>query len=73
MKALEELNIPLKLRKLIHLTLKSTNSNVQKQYEKPDYCQINIGVREEDTLSATLFIPTLEYILRNINNGPIRT
>lgn len=43
MKALEELKISAELRKLILVTLKTKNANIQSRYRKTQNFQINAG------------------------------
>lgn len=70
---LKELEVDPKLRRLIKMTME--NSKICVKTRKGDTCEflVNKGVRQGDSLSATLFNLTLEYVTKKINKKSIRT
>lgn len=66
MKALKELGVHIKLRKLIQMTMKRKIMMVKTQNGESEEFEVNQGVRQRDALSATLFNLGLENVLRKI-------
>ncbi|CAG9829791.1 unnamed protein product [Diabrotica balteata] len=73
MTALKKLKIPHKLRKLIEMTMRTTKISIKTQRGETEEFSINKGMKQGDALSTTLFNLALEYVLRNINKGNLRT
>lgn len=73
MKALKELGINPKLIRLIEMTMRRTTVSVKTLKGETEEFEINRGVRQGDSLSALLFNIALEYVLRNISKGTLRT
>lgn len=71
--AMKELKVPAKLRRLIVMTLKSTRVSVRTAKGETNEFTTNKGVRQGDSLSATLFNLVLEYVTRKISKGTLRT
>ena len=73
MSALKELGIHPKLRRLISMTMFKTTVSIKFQRGITEEIGVNKGVRQGDALSATLFNLALEYVVRKINTGTLRT
>lgn len=73
MLALKELGINPKLRRLIQMTMNRTTVSIKTQKGETEEFEVNKGVRQGDSLSATLFNLALEYVVRKINKGTLRT
>ena len=73
MAALKELGIEAKPRRLVKMTMSESTTTIVTQKGETREFVINKGVRQGDTLSATLFNLTLEYVMRRINKGRLRT
>lgn len=53
--------------------MKQSALAVKTQKGEKDRFEINKGIRREDYLSITLFNLVLEYVVRNVDKGNIRT
>src|SRR3978361_1936150 len=73
MLALKELGIEPKLRRLVQMTMRETVVSIKTLKGETEEFKIFKGVRQGDSLSATLFNLALEYVTRNINKGTVRT
>lgn len=73
MKALQKLGIPGKLRRLIQMTMTNTRMRVKTTKGVTEEFEINKGVRQGDSLSTTLFNLALDYVVKKINKGTLRT
>lgn len=73
MKALKELEVNVKLRRLIRMTMQNTRATILTQKGESDQININRGVRQGDALSATLFNLSLEYVMRKVQKGNLRS
>src|SRR3978361_2577824 len=73
MLALKELGIEPKLRRLVQMTMGETVVSIKTLKGETEEFTIFKGVRQGDSLSATLFNLALEYVTRNINKGTVRT
>jgi len=65
--AMEEVGIPQKLIKLIEMTLEDTMAVVKIDNQKTRTSEFNMGVKQGDGLSATLFIIALHKVIREID------
>lgn len=72
MKALKELNIEAKLRRLVRMTMENSRICIKTDRGDTEMFTINKGVRQGDALSATLFNFAIEYATRKINRSSIR-
>lgn len=72
-RALKKLGVPSKLRRLIMMTMKRTTVSIKTQKGETEEFEIDKGVRQGDSLSATLFNLALQYVLRKIKKGTLRT
>jgi sorting nexin-29 len=63
---LQETGIPNKLIRLIKMTIQYTRASVVVENLKTDPFDILTGVRQGDPLSATLFNPVLESVIRKL-------
>jgi sorting nexin-29 len=66
---MKEFGIPMKLVRLVKMTLANTNSKVKIQ-EKPSLSFETTGLRQGDSLSTLLFNLCMEKIIRNIRINP---
>lgn len=64
-RAMEELNVPSKLIRLVKLTLNNTTSTVRIQGEISDNFYVETSWRQGHPLSTLLFHLALEKIIRN--------
>jgi len=72
-RALKELGVGAKLGRLIMMTMEGTMASVLTQKGETEEFEFNRGVRQGDALSATLFNLALQYVLRRIKKGTLRT
>lgn len=70
---MKELQIPNKLRRLVMMTIKTTKIAIKTIKGETEVFEINKGVKQGDSLSATLFNLALEYATRNVNKRTLRT
>jgi len=67
---MKEFGIPMKLVRLVKMTLANTNSKVKIQGKlSPDF-ETTIGPRQGDSLSTLLFNLCMEKIIRNVRINP---
>ena len=67
---MKEFRIPMKLVRLIKMTLANTNSKVKIQGKLSPSFETVIGLRQGDSLSTLLFNLCMEKIIRNIRINP---
>jgi hypothetical protein len=71
---LKNYNIPAKLIRLIAATLQNTKAKVKINGELSEGFQISCGVKQGDSLSASLFILVIDEILKSLDvRGNIST
>lgn len=71
--AMKVMEIPIKLRRLIAMTMDESKATVKTNCGESEEFKINTGVRQGDTISAIIFNIALEYVTRKINKGTLRT
>jgi hypothetical protein len=64
LECLTQYNVPVKLQKLITLTLTGTNAIVKMNNEFTDKFDVQTGVKQGDPLSATIFSIAMDCILK---------
>jgi hypothetical protein len=67
---MKEFGIPMKLVRLVKMTLANTNSKVKIQGELSLGFETTIGLRQGDSLSILLFNLCMEKIIRNVRINP---
>jgi hypothetical protein len=67
---MKEFGIPMKLVRLVKMTLANTNSKVKTQGKLSPSFETAIGLREGDSLSTLLFNLCRKKIIRNIRINP---
>jgi hypothetical protein len=67
---MKEFGIPMKLVRLVKMTLANTNSKVKIQGKLSPSFETMIGLRQGDSLSTLLFNLCMEKILRNVRINP---
>jgi hypothetical protein len=67
---MKEFGIPMKLVRLVKMTLANTNSKVKIQGKLLPSYETMIGLRRKDSLSALLFKLCMEKIIRNVRINP---
>uniref|UniRef100_A0A8D9DTK6 Craniofacial development protein 2 n=1 Tax=Cacopsylla melanoneura TaxID=428564 RepID=A0A8D9DTK6_9HEMI len=65
--ALEDLDVPRKLTRLIMMTMDGSNAQVKVNNQLSEPFSINKGVRQGDGLSTTLFIVVLHYVIKHFD------
>jgi hypothetical protein len=67
---MKEFGIPLKLVRLVKITLANTNSKVKIQGKQSSSIETAIALRQGDSLSTLLFNLCMEKIIRNVRINP---
>jgi hypothetical protein len=67
---MKEFGIPMKLVRLVRMTLANANSKVKIQGKLSPSFETVIGLRQGDSLSTLLFNLCMEKIIRNARNNP---
>ena len=67
---MKEFGIPMKLVRLVKMTLANTNSKVKIQGKLSPSFETMIGLRQGDSLSTLLFNLCMEKIIRNVRINP---
>jgi hypothetical protein len=67
---MKEFGIPMKLVRLVKMTLMNTNSKVKIEGKLSSSFETMIGLRQGDSLSTLLFNLCMEKIIRNIRINP---
>ena len=67
---MKEFGIPMKLVRLVKMTLVNTNSKVKIQGKLSPSFETVIGLRQGDSLSTLLFNLCMEKIIRNVRINP---
>jgi len=70
---MKEFEIPMKLVRLVRMTLTNTNSKVKIQGKLSLSFETTIGLRQGDSLSTLLFNLCIEKIIRNVRINQGRT
>ena len=70
MEIMKEFGIPMKLVRLVKMTLANTNSKVKIQGKLSLSFETAIGLRQGDSLSTILFNLCMEKIIRNVRINP---
>jgi hypothetical protein len=66
-KIIEQLMIPEKLKRVVKMIIVNTKATVITRGGETEEFTINKGIRQGDSLSATLFIIVMDYVVRNID------
>ena len=67
---MKEFGIPMKLARLVRMTLANTNSKVKIQRKLSPSFETTIGLRQGDSLSTLLFNLCMEKVIRNVRINP---
>jgi hypothetical protein len=62
----KEMGIPMKIIRLINMTLNNSKAQIAVEDKLTQMLEINAGVRQGDLLSALSFNLTLESVIRNL-------
>jgi hypothetical protein len=67
---MKEFGIPVKLVRLVKMTLANTNSKVKIEGKLSHRFETMVGLRQGDSLSTLLFNQCMEKIIRNVRTNP---